>query len=29
MLREPSAAAAGLIRIENFDLDKMFLVIGT
>ena len=29
MLREPSATAAELIRIEDFDLDKMFLVIGT
>lgn len=28
MLREPSDSAAGLIRIEDFDLDKMFLVIG-
>ena len=29
ILREPSAEAPGLIRIEDFDLDKMYLVIGT
>lgn len=28
LLREPSEQAAGLIRIEDFDLDKMYLVIG-
>ena len=29
MLREPTADTAGLIRIEDYDLDKMFLVIGS
>ena len=29
LLREPSAEAAGLIRIEDFDLDKMYLLEGT
>lgn len=29
MLREPGAGCSGLIRIEDFDLDKMYLVIGT
>lgn len=29
MLREPSAGCSGIIRIEDFDLDKMYLVIGT
>lgn len=29
MLREPAADTAGLIRIEDYDLDKMFLVIGS
>ena len=28
MLREPSSKAAGIIRILDFDLDKMYLVIG-
>lgn len=28
LLREPSDSAAGLIRIEDFDLDRMYLVIG-
>lgn len=29
LLREPTADAAGLIRIEDFDLDKMYLLVGT
>ena len=29
MLREPAPDAAGLIRIEDHDLDKMYLVIGS
>lgn len=29
MLREPAPGCAGLIRIEDFDLDKMYLLIGT
>lgn len=29
LLREPSETSLGLIRIEDFDLDKMFLVIGS
>lgn len=28
LLREPSDTAAGLIRIEDFDLDRMYLIIG-
>ena len=28
ILREPSEQAPGLVRIEDYDLDKMFLVIG-
>lgn len=29
LLREPTADTAGLIRIEDFDLDKMYLLVGT
>lgn len=29
MLREPTPDIAGLIRIEDYDLDKMYLVIGS
>ncbi len=29
MLREPTQNAAGIIRIEDYDLDKMYLVIGS
>lgn len=29
LLREPATDTAGLIRIEDFDLDKMYLLVGT
>lgn len=29
LLREPTEETAGLIRVEDFDLDKMYLLVGT